>query len=150
MLAPAAVIDPAHAADGLATLDSLATAIVRLRNDLARTEKEFAVARSHFERLLVTRLVAPSSDWMTDLDRLTARERQVAILAAAGKTNAAMAAHLSVSTHTVKTQMRSVLRKLGLRSRLQLFRAGTPPIGPAGSSDPSHCWRSDCRCSGYR
>ena len=62
--------------------------------------------------------VAPDSV----LFRLTARERLVAALAADGRTNAQVAAELHVSLHTVKSQMRSVLRKLEIDSRWQIAR----------------------------
>jgi DNA-binding NarL/FixJ family response regulator len=52
--------------------------------------------------------------------RLTARERLVAALAADGRTNGQVAHELQVSPQTVKTQMRSILRKLELDSRWQI------------------------------
>ncbi len=51
---------------------------------------------------------------------LTPRERLVAALAAEGRSNAAVAAELHVSLQTVKSQMRSVLRKLQIESRWQI------------------------------
>lgn len=51
---------------------------------------------------------------------LTPRERQVAVLAAAGRTNKAIATTLFVSANTVEKHMVAVLRKLGARSRAQL------------------------------
>ena len=51
------------------------------------------------------------------------RERLVAALAADGRTNAQVAAELHVNLHTVKSQMRSVLRKLEIDSRWQIDRS---------------------------
>ena len=51
---------------------------------------------------------------------LTARERQVAALLAARRTNAEVAAALGVSVHTVRRHVERVLRKLGARSRLEV------------------------------
>lgn len=53
-------------------------------------------------------------------DRLTARERKVAQLVAEGFPNQAIADHLAISLHTVKTHVHSILAKLGLQSRLQI------------------------------
>ena len=49
--------------------------------------------------------------------RLTAREREVAGLVAAGLTNKEIAAELQISPHTVDQHMRRVFGKLGVRRR---------------------------------
>lgn len=54
---------------------------------------------------------------------LSRREREVAERAAAGETAHGIAVALHVSPNTVKTQLRSVYRKLGVSSRPQLFEA---------------------------
>jgi DNA-binding NarL/FixJ family response regulator len=54
------------------------------------------------------------------LEVLSARERDVFLLAAKGLGNSGIAESLFVSEATVKTHLRSVLDKLGLGNRLQL------------------------------
>jgi DNA-binding NarL/FixJ family response regulator len=54
------------------------------------------------------------------LDALTAREREVFLLVAKGLSNAEIAESVFLSDATVKTHVRAVLTKLGLRNRIQV------------------------------
>ncbi len=58
----------------------------------------------------------PASGW----DSLTQAEIRVVHLIAAGRTNAQVAAELSVSANTVKTHLRNAFGKLGITSRFEL------------------------------
>ena len=64
---------------------------------------------------------APTADH-SDLDRLTARERDVLRLIARGYTYKEVAAELFISGKTVETHVSSVLRKLQLSNRRELSR----------------------------
>ena len=65
--------------------------------------------------------------WPGQAEGLTQRESEVLVMMARGYTNAEIAAALYIGTETVKTHVRRVLTKLGLRNRAQagtLRRAG--------------------------
>lgn len=53
-------------------------------------------------------------------ERMTAREREITLLIACGKSNKEIASHTGVSSHTVKTHVRNIMGKLGLHTRLQI------------------------------
>jgi DNA-binding CsgD family transcriptional regulator len=75
------------------------------------------------------------------VDRLGVSRAEAAVLAllADGQANAAIATRLHVSTETVKTHVRNVLRKLGARSRVQaaLIALGCLPPGADGTDGES-------------
>ncbi|MFD3335951.1 ATP-binding protein [Streptomyces sp. NPDC058700] len=83
--------------------------------DRVRTDLDRAVTRTG--RRVAAR-PRPGQGWKA----LTASERKVARLIAAGHTNRSAAADLVVSPHTVNTHLASVFRKLAINSRVQLTR----------------------------
>jgi DNA-binding NarL/FixJ family response regulator len=74
---------------------------------------------------------APTSE-PDGLDELTAREREVLILVAAGLNNAEIANILQLSPLTAKTHVSRILMKLGARDRVQLvviaFQSGIAEV----------------------
>ena len=76
-----------------------------------------SVTRRLLDRFAVTLPVGDHSS--ETLAQLTSRETEVLRLLAAGLSNAEIASELVVSEATVKTHISSLLRKLGLRDRVQ-------------------------------
>lgn len=81
-------------------------------------------ARDHeAERCLVLRRPMERCPvWWRDV-RLTPRQREVAELASVGATAIQMAAHLSISPHTVRQHLKAVYRALGVANRVELAAA---------------------------
>lgn len=76
-----------------------------------------SVTQRLIQRFAEQRAVKPHDNGQ--LGELTDRERDVLTLLARGLSNSEIAAQLVVSEHTTKTHVSSILRKLGLRDRVQ-------------------------------
>jgi DNA-binding NarL/FixJ family response regulator len=70
-------------------------------------------------RRLLDRMVAQPAGPPAELRELTDREQEVLRLVAGALSNAEIAQRLSLSETTVKSHVSAVLRKLGLRDRVQ-------------------------------
>lgn len=95
------------------------------------------VTRFLVRQLTATRTASPSDppDTAVGAPALTGREREVVALIADGCSNAEIAARLVLAETTVKTHMRNILDKLGLRDRVQVvvwwYRTGSDLVFPA-------------------
>ena len=68
------------------------------------------------------------------LDRITAREREIAQLLSAGASNKEIAQKLNVTERTVKAHLTAIFRKLGISGRLQLALFVLEHSRPAGTA----------------
>jgi DNA-binding NarL/FixJ family response regulator len=75
--------------------------------------------RTLAERARLTLLPAATAQAEEDPHGLTAREAEVLALVARGLTNAEIAGELFISTKTASVHVSNILRKLGLKSRIQ-------------------------------
>jgi DNA-binding NarL/FixJ family response regulator len=78
-----------------------------------------ADVRALAERARVTLPVAAPEPVWADPDGLTTREAEVLALVGLGRTNAEIAAELFISVKTASVHVSNILRKLGLKSRIQ-------------------------------
>jgi len=67
---------------------------------------------------------------LPDAARMTKREREIIVLIAEGMNNKEIAHRLNLSTHTVKSHIHNILRKMALHSRLEI---ATHSYGNKGS-----------------
>ncbi|MCZ7416500.1 MULTISPECIES: response regulator [unclassified Streptomyces] len=105
-------------AAGFLLKDTDAAGLVDAVRTVARGEGLIAPAVT---RRLIAEFAEPGPEIAppAELESLTAREREVLALLGEGRSNAEIAASLSMAEATVKTHVSRVLRKLGLRSRTQ-------------------------------
>jgi LuxR family maltose regulon positive regulatory protein len=114
-LGEALALHERHGTPGLALLVGAPTIAPLLRLALARGVRSATAAR------LLDALPPspPPPAQHSDPDALTARELEVLQLIATGLTNAEIAAHLVVSTSTIKKHVNNLFAKLGAQSRTQ-------------------------------
>jgi DNA-binding CsgD family transcriptional regulator len=103
---------------------------LRLAHDMFQTMGAGLFAERARVELLATGERARTRD-PSSSDELTPQEQQVAELAAAGESNADIAAQLFISPHTVAYHLRKVYSKLGVTSRNRLRDALAGELAPA-------------------
>jgi len=104
-----------------------------LRKDSSPAELRSAIRALHeggsFFSAPVTRALSAAlrgeretAEHGTRLDELTAREREVLVLIARGKTNKEIGSELGISVRTVESHREALMKKLGLRGTAALTR----------------------------
>ncbi|HEX6332110.1 MAG TPA: response regulator transcription factor [Actinomycetota bacterium] len=92
---------------------------------------QFVMPESHLGPVVDELRSALRSDRI--VDRLTGRETQILRRMAAGETTTQIAEHLGISALTVQTHVKSILAKLGARSKIEAvtmaWREGLAPAG---------------------
>src|SRR5918995_2410088 len=92
--------------------------------DACGAERDRAEARRELRRLGArSEPRGPSSGADGGLESLSRREREIAELVTARKTNRQMAAELFLSEKTVESHLRNIFVKLGASSRVEVARA---------------------------
>jgi DNA-binding NarL/FixJ family response regulator len=91
-------------------------------DEILRAVRAGAVGEAPFSPRAATALVADrrrEPERATDIDRLTAREREVLLLVGDGLTNKAIARELGISEKTVKAHLTNAYSALGVADRTQ-------------------------------
>jgi DNA-binding NarL/FixJ family response regulator len=86
----------------------------------AAADGDALIAPSVTVRLLAAFAHSPTGAARQPLEPLTAREEEVLVPVAQGRTNDEIATELFISTSTVKAHLASLMRKLGARNRVEL------------------------------
>lgn len=116
------------------------------RDELVEAVRVVAKGEALLAPTVTRRLIAelterghPRPELARRLDELTERERDTLRQLARGLSNAEVAAAMTVSEHTVKTHVSSVLAKLGLRDRVQavVFAYEAGLVHPGAATHPS-------------
>ena len=118
-----------EATDSLAMAAEAAAELADLHR--ARGETRLATAAGHRSAELADRaggLRTPALARGAGIEPLTGREREVALLAARGRTSRDIGDHLGLSTRTVDAHLAHVYRKLGVAGRSELARALEPEV----------------------
>jgi DNA-binding NarL/FixJ family response regulator len=101
-------------ADGYLLKDSAATELRQAIRAVHRGDEYFSAPIA--QRLRTTSAHGHGDGAASPLDLLTAREREVLVGIALGRTNKEIAAELGISHRTVETHRESLMRKLGIRT----------------------------------
>ncbi len=91
-------------------------------DELLAAIRDVAAGGSVIDSKVVESLVSTKRPASSDLDRLTPREREILHEMAQGKSNAAIAAALVLSTRAVEKHTNSIFSKLGLSEEIDLNR----------------------------
>jgi DNA-binding NarL/FixJ family response regulator len=91
-------------------------------DELLAAIREVARGGSVIDSKVVESLVSTKRPARSDLDRLTPREREILSEMAQGKSNAAIASSLILSTRAVEKHTNSIFSKLGLSEEMDLNR----------------------------
>ena len=119
-----AVADRYEAIDSLCLAAEAAAELADVHR--ARAESRLATAAQQRSVELASRaggLHTPVLARGAGIEPLTAREREVALLAVGGRSSRAIGDHLGLSTRTVDTHLARVYRKLGITGRSELAAA---------------------------
>jgi DNA-binding CsgD family transcriptional regulator len=121
------VVDRYMAMDTLELAAEAAAELAEMHR--ARGEARLATAAQNRSLELANRAGGVHTPGLTrgsGVEPLTTREREVALLAAAGRTSREVGRHLGLSTRTVDTHLARVYRKLGVVGRIELAEALEP------------------------
>jgi DNA-binding NarL/FixJ family response regulator len=91
-------------------------------DELLAAIREVAAGGSVIDSKVVEALVSTKRPSTSDVDRLTPREREILSEMAQGKSNAAIAATLVLSTRAVEKHTNSIFSKLGLSEEIDMNR----------------------------
>ena len=118
----------AHMELSLMASELWAAASMAYRREGLQARSTKAAKRSHEMAGLCEGAALRSGAWPDDVDPLSRRQREVALLAAQGASNAEIARTLSLSVRTVESHLYAAFAKLGLTARDELRAVLVGPL----------------------
>jgi DNA-binding NarL/FixJ family response regulator len=104
-----------------------ATACLATDSDAGEIHRAVRMAASGQQMFVAAVRVANREARFGGIASLTSREREVLALLACGHSNSEIALRLYISIETARTHAASIYRKLGVRSRGELYGIEIPP-----------------------
>jgi DNA-binding NarL/FixJ family response regulator len=105
---------------GLVLEDATHEELMRTLRAVANGERVLPLPLGNLSEARTSSTGESTRSAVTTSIRVTHREREVIALIGDGLSNNEIALEMNVATHTVKTHVRNIMAKLGVRSRLQI------------------------------
>lgn len=108
------------------------------KDEIIQAIEKVAAGEKYFSTEVTTAILSQNREKMATIttSELTKREREILQLIAAGHSNPAIAEQLFLSTDTVKTHRKNIMRKLDVNNTAQLVKYALNHLGKSDQNQP--------------